>query len=268
MYKVLSPSEVKRYERDGVLYPLPALSAAEVLRFRTAVESLETYLGGRLEPMRVVQPHLHFRWAYDLAVHPAVLDIVEEIIGPDILVHTSSIFCKYPQDSAFISWHQDGFYWNLSAPRLVSAWIALTDSTVENGCMQVIRGTHNRNLPHRERRHQDNMLVSGLTVEAAVDEAACTSVTLRAGEMSLHHVNIVHGSQANLSQTKRLGVAVRYVAPEVSQELPHHEVVLARGRDEHRHYKLLQQPPGDDIGEGIAALAEFTARLRQAREIE
>ena len=265
MYKSLSPQEAERYDRDGVLFPLPALSAEEVSQFRAAVESLEAHLGVR--QTRVVEAHLHFRWAYELALHPAVLDAVEDILGPDILVHSSSVFCKYPGRAGFISWHQDGFYWGLSAPRLVSAWVALTDSTVENGCMQVVKGTHHSILPHRERRHQDNMLLSGLTVEDAVDEGAGTHVTLKAGEMSLHHVNTVHGSGANLSRTKRLGVAVRYVAPGVSQTLPHHEVLLARGRDVYHNYKILQQPPGGDIAEGVAAQAEFGSRMRRARHI-
>jgi ectoine hydroxylase-related dioxygenase (phytanoyl-CoA dioxygenase family) len=256
----LAPRQVKQYERDGFLFPIPVLSAEEVLQYRAALEELEAQLGNKLKPVQVVQPHLHFRWAYDLATHPAVLDVVEAIIGPNILVHTTSIFCKYPYDPAYISWHQDGYYWRLSAPRLVSAWIALSDSHPENGCMRVLPGTHRQRLAHCEHRHDANLLTSGLTVAGDIDQTAAVDLVLRAGEMSLHHVQIVHGSEANRSASKRIGFAIRYVAPDVSQALEHHVVVLARGRDAHHHYELLDKAPAGSIAEGIAAQAAFARR--------
>ena len=263
--KVLSLEQVRQYEYDGCLYPIPVLTAEEVAAFRTALDNLEGHLGGKLQPVQVVQPHLHFRWAYDLATHPAVLDVVEDIIGPNILVHSTSIFCKYPHDPAYVSWHQDGYYWGLSAPRLVSAWIALSDSTPANGCMRAWTGSHRQRLPHHEQRHRDNLLASGLTVEVAVDEANVVDLGLRAGEMSLHHVNLVHGSGPNCSDSRRIGFAVRYIAPQVTQLLEHHVVVLARGRDEHHHYTLLDAPPTGSVEAGVAAQANFARQLHKRR---
>jgi non-heme Fe2+,alpha-ketoglutarate-dependent halogenase len=261
----LAPRQVKLYERDGFLFPIAVLSADEVLQYRAALEELETQLGNILKPAEVVQPHLHFRWAYDLATHPEVLDVVEAIIGPNILVHTTSIFCKYPHDPAYVSWHQDGYYWRLSAPRLVSAWIALSDSHPENGCMRVLPGTHRQRLTHYERRDDDNLLASGLTVAGNIDQTAAVDLVLRAGEMSLHHVNIVHGSEANRSTSKRIGFAIRYVAPDVSQALEHHPVVLARGQDDYHHYTLLEEPPTGNVEAAIVAQAAFARQLYKRR---
>jgi non-haem Fe2+, alpha-ketoglutarate-dependent halogenase len=251
----LATAQVRRYEAEGYLSPLPVLSADEVAGYHAALMELEDFAAGLPRPTRSIQPHLFFRWAYELATHPRVLDAVEEIIGADILVHTTSIFCKRPREKSFVSWHQDGFYWRLSAPKLVSAWIALTESTVENGCLRVIPRTQQRVLPHTQRRHEQNMLTSGLTVEAELDEAAAVDIVLRPGEMSLHHVNLVHGSSPNSSDTWRIGFAVRYVSPDVSQELPHHQVVLARGRDDFHHYELFEGTPDSSPAEGLASQA-------------
>ncbi|MDA2928598.1 phytanoyl-CoA dioxygenase family protein [Acidobacteria bacterium AH-259-O06] len=133
--KRLSEAQISAYEENGVVFPIPVLTSEEVSRFRTKVEELEARLGGKPKAVELAQSHLHFRWAYELSTHPAVLDAVEDVLGPNILVWTTSIFAKHPHDASYISWHQDGTYWGLDSTRLTSAWIALTDSRVENGCM-------------------------------------------------------------------------------------------------------------------------------------
>lgn len=265
MSSTLSPEQVARYEREGFCFPVPVLTPAEAATFRAAFESLEARLGGRPAHAQLVQPHLCYRWAYDLALHPRVLDVVEAVVGPNILVHSSSIFPKYPGRAERIYWHQDAYYWGLDRPRLTTAWIALSDSTVENGCMRAVPGTHLRGVaPHQQTsREGDNRLT--LEVSAAVDEARAVDVVLRETEMSLHHPYLVHGSNANRSDGKRLGFAVRYVAPEVRQRLPHHAVVLARGRDDFRHFAPLAPPPADDLEAGIAAQAELARRAEKLR---
>src|SRR5229473_2721923 len=252
--------EVERYDRDGVLFPIPALTAAEVAYFRSRVEDLEDRLGGHPRPSDLMQPHLFHRWAYDLAIHPVVLDAVEQLLGPNILVHSASIFSKHSHTADYVSWHQDGYYWGLHVPRLTSAWIALTGSNAENGCMRVVPGSHGIDrLPHIDRPHsKDNLLLSGLEIAVGVIESETLDITLAAGEMSLHHVNIVHGSNPNRSDGKRIGFAVRYVAPEVRQSLRHHSVVLARGRDDYHHYENLQEPPSGNSDQSLLAHTEFT----------
>ncbi len=108
-------------------------------------------------------------------------------------------------------------------------------------------------MDHSSRPHEHNLLGSGLNLEADVDESLAVNVILRAGEMSFHHVNIVHGSGQNRSDGPRIGFAIRYTTPEVSQGRSHHDVVLARGSDRHGHFSLRTAPPGGSIAEGWLA---------------
>src|SRR6185295_4992706 len=182
----------------------------------------------------------------------------EDILGPNILIHSSTIFAKYAQDEKFVSWHQDSHYWGLSEPRLVSAWIALTDSTIDNGCLRVLPGTHTRNFEHLEQPQQSNILNRGQTV-SDIRDAEAVDIVLRAGQMSFHHANIIHGSKPNTSAGPRIGVAVRYVSTAVRQEKVHIPVILARGRDDYHHYRL-QERPTADIEEGIRLSARERMR--------
>jgi non-heme Fe2+,alpha-ketoglutarate-dependent halogenase len=262
----LDPGRVADYRRQGYLCPIPVLDPPEVERYRAAVDELEARLGGSPRPSDMSQPQLHFRWAYELATHPRVLDAVEAVLGPDLLVHSASIFSKPPRSRSFVSWHQDGAYWDLSEPGVTSAWIALSPSTPENGCLRVVPGSHTRRtLPFSESPAPDNLLASGAEIAVEVDESEARDIVLAPGEMSLHHVDIVHGSNPNGSDVKRVGFAVRYIAPGVSQRLAHHDVLLARGHDRHGHYTLREHPPTAGIEEGLAAQAEFSDRWRRFR---
>jgi non-heme Fe2+,alpha-ketoglutarate-dependent halogenase len=268
MLRKLTAEQLEAYRQEGVLAPVPVLSPEEVARYRDAVENLEQRLGGNPKPVAMSQPHLFFRWAYELATHPWVLDVVEDLLGPNILVHSTSIFSKHPRTQDFVSWHQDGFYWEMDPPLLTSAWIALTDSTVENGCLRVIPGSHNWNrVAHTSTPMMaNNLLSAGLEVAVEVDESRARDLLLKAGELSLHHVHMVHGSNPNRSVGKRTGFAIRYVAPEVRQALPHHQVLLARGRDTHSHYRVLTEHPAyNTMDEALEAQSEFARQILRDR---
>lgn len=266
MANALTAEQLERYQRDGILFPVPALSSGEAARFRGAFEELAGRLGGRPSAQDVGQTHLYFRWAYELATHPAILDRVEGVLGPDILVWTVSIFPKYPRDPGYISWHQDGTYWGLDSPQVMTAWVALTDSTVENGCMRVVPGSHrNPILRHRDTYAPHNLLSRGQEVQVDVDEKAAVDVVLRAGQMSLHHVNIIHGSNPNPSAQSRVGFAIRFTTPKTKQiegEPP--TAVLARGRDDYHHFELLVEPPALSLDEAVAAQQAAAQRLLAA----
>jgi ectoine hydroxylase-related dioxygenase (phytanoyl-CoA dioxygenase family) len=244
MPKQLSTNQIERYQRDGVLTPLRVLSEEETTRYRRAYEELEERLGGRPKATQLSLTHLYFPWAYELVTHPKVLDAVEDLLGPDILVWSSSIFAKRARDPAYISFHQDGTYWGLGSTQVTTAWIALTPSTVENGCMRVAPATHLDPIhPHVETHAENNMLTRGQEVQAEVDESQILDIVLQPGEMSLHHVSIIHGSNPNLSDHKRIGFAIRYMTPQVRQLGEPNPVVLARGQDEFHHNELLETPP-------------------------
>jgi chlorinating enzyme len=250
MSKILTPDQRAKYQRDGLLFPLSALSRAEVAHFRACHDELDRRLGGRPTAEQKGDCHLFFKWICDLATHPTVLDAVEDVIGSDILIHSSTIFTKYAADEKFVSWHQDSHYWGLSEPRLVSAWIALTDSTRENGCLRVLPRTHTRSFDHLEAPQETNILMRGQTVSGQLDFDEAVDVVLAAGQMSFHHANLIHSSNPNTSAGPRIGVAVRYVSTAVRQERPHIPVILARGQDDYHHYRL-QEPPTADIEEGV-----------------
>jgi hypothetical protein len=265
MNRSLSLQQVDRYWEDGILFPLPALSPDEVAYYRACVEELEAALGGRVPKLGIVQPQLHFRWAFDLATHPRVVEAVAEVLGPDVLVQSAGVFNKHPGDGRYVAWHQDGYYWHLSDSRLVSAWIALSPSTPQSGCLRVVPGTHRSRLPHRELPTDGHMLASGLTLDQDVDPGRVVDVCLRPGEMSFHHERLVHGSEPNRGSDKRIGFAVRYLAADVTQEIPHHEVIVATGRLRSDHYRILADLPSDDLAEGVRRQFEFAEINRQRR---
>ena len=238
------------------------LSPDEVAHYRRLHDVLDRHLGGRPTAQQKSQCHLRYRWVCDLATHPAIMDAVEDVIGPDILIHSSTIFCKYARDEKFVSWHQDSHYWGLSEPRLVSAWIALTESTAANGCLRVLPRTHTQRFEHIENPQERNILGKGLTVAQELDLEHAVDVSLRAGEMSFHHANMVHGSNPNTSASPRIGFAVRYVATAVKQSKTHHAVILARGKDMF-HYYQIQDKPSADMKEALDATRLYDSDPRK-----
>jgi ectoine hydroxylase-related dioxygenase (phytanoyl-CoA dioxygenase family) len=260
MSRILEPAAIAAYENDGVLFPIPVLSESEVLKFRSALEAVEAHLGGKLK--RMDWTHLFFRWAYDLAIHPAVVDAIAGILGSDIFVHSSRIFYKHPQDPSYVGWHQDGTYSGLNAYPALTAWIALSDSTIENGCLRVVSGAHRHGVySHIETYASDNLSNHGEEVTIRIDETMIADVTLKAGQMSLHHINMIHGSNPNRSNSKRIGYSVTYITPQVRHsKFP---VVVARGRDDYPQFEFLKNPPTENLEDSLAAHAEFLRRLRE-----
>jgi non-heme Fe2+,alpha-ketoglutarate-dependent halogenase len=230
------------FEREGIVFPIFVLPPDKTAAYQACFAEMEQIAGRPLG--RVGHPAMHFAWAYRLATEPAVLDAVEEVIGPDLLLAGSLVLCKYPRDPGFVSWHQDNYYSNLHLTPSLSAWIALRDSTSENGCMRVVRGSHQGGvLPHAEKGDVNNLLKLGQEIEVEVNEDDAVDVVLREGEMSLHHAAIIHGSRPNRSDTQRLGFIVRYVTSSydlASQQTP---FIVARGRTRGRDNLRLASPP-------------------------
>lgn len=265
MPKLLSDEQICEYQQDGLVFPIPVLSAAEVATARAALEELAAALGGRAEIARLRHLQLFHRWVQDLVLHPRVLDAVEDVLGPDILVHSSQVFWKRPHDPAYVSWHQDGFYVGLSELNYASAWLALSDSSADNGCMRVVRGSHRSGIvSHNRMAITPNNFVS-LEIACQVKESEATDVTLQPGEMSLHHVAVVHGSSPNTSNRPRIGFAIRYVSPRVRQQLDHYPVILARGQDRFAHYRILEELPSFTLEEAIGAQAELAQWVLDSR---
>jgi hypothetical protein len=256
----LSAADLARYSRDGFLFPIPVLTPAEALQYRRRLEAVEAAHEGRLTGELRNKPHLLFTWLADLVRHPTILDAVEDVLGPNLLVWSSSFFIKEARDPAFVSWHQDATYWGLSEPDVVTAWVAFTDATVENGAMRMVPGSHQEQLAHRDTFAAHNLLSRGQEIAVEVDEARGVDVLLAAGEMSLHHVRMVHGSPANRSDDRRIGLAIRYVSTHVRQLFGEDGALLVRGTDHHGHFRPEHAPAGDLTPEARAHHAESMAR--------
>ena len=257
----LASAAVEQYRRDGFYFPVRVMSPGEALALRGQLEAVEAEHGGRLSGEIRHKPHLLFTWLADLVRRPAILDAVEDVLGPDLLVWSSSFFIKNGRDAAFVSWHQDATYWGLSEPDVLTAWVAFTEATIENGAMRMVPGSHAEQLAHRDTFAPDNLLSRGQEIEVEVDETRGVDVVLRAGEMSLHHVRMVHGSPPNRSDDRRIGFAIRYVATHVQQLAGDVDgAMLVRGVDDHHHF-VPEHPPAADLSpEARAHHAESVAR--------
>jgi ectoine hydroxylase-related dioxygenase (phytanoyl-CoA dioxygenase family) len=183
-------------------------------------------LGDGAEALRL--PHLWFGWAWDLALTPRLLDFAEALLGPDIVVWGSIILRKPPRHPGHVPWHQDAAYPGRGAAPSVSAWIALTDSTAENGCMRVLPGSHRALLPHTLTPEPGNMLRAGFRIAGRVDDRNAADIVLKAGQASLHDSGVIHGSAPNRSDRPRIGFVIRYTTPAMAD--PGFPVILARGR--------------------------------------
>jgi ectoine hydroxylase-related dioxygenase (phytanoyl-CoA dioxygenase family) len=167
-----------------------------------------------------------------------------------------------PGDKKYVAWHQDGIYFGLHPPNVVTAWVALTDSTPENGCLRVVPGSHGKNLIHRETGAPDNALSRGQEIAVEVDESQAVDIVLQPGELSLHHVGIVHGSNPNTSDRPRIGLAIRYLTPDVVHHGPERQLaLLVRGKDEFGHFELLDRPIGDSAPAGRAIQLKILERM-------
>ena len=233
----LTETQVGNYRRDGILFPIRIMPETEAATLLSDLLALQAREGGRLSKRTNQKPHLLVPWIHALCREPAILDAVESVIGSDILVWGSGFFAKGAGDGSYISWHQDSTYWGLSEPEIVTAWVALTPSTPESGCMQVIPGTHTRDqVPHRDTFAADNLLSRGQEIAVEVDRSQAVNVVLRPGEMSLHHVRIFHGSDPNRADHARVGFAIRYIPTRLRQIGERTSATLVRGTDRYGHF--------------------------------
>jgi non-heme Fe2+,alpha-ketoglutarate-dependent halogenase len=264
MLKSLSPAAREQYHRDGFLFPLRVLAGDEARAYRRRLETFETEHDGPLRGELRHKPHLVFTWLDALVRHPVILDAVGDILGPDLLCWSSSFFIKEARDPAYVSWHQDATYWGLSEPDVVTAWVAFTDATVENGAMQMVPGTHREQVVHRDTFASHNLLSRGQEIAVEVDAARAVDIQLRAGEMSLHHVLMFHSSPPNRSADRRIGFAIRYIPTRVRQVAGQGDsALLVRGVDEYRHFEPEVPPAGDLEPEALARHAAIMKRQAQ-----
>jgi non-heme Fe2+,alpha-ketoglutarate-dependent halogenase len=260
----MSADAVRQFKDQGYYAPIRALTSEEAANLRDRLETFEATNRGLTAGLRN-KPHLLLTWLDELVRHPGVLDAVEQVIGPNILVWGSSFFIKEPRNSSFVSWHQDSTYWGLEPPDIVTAWVALSESIHENGAMRVIPGSHKLDqAPHRDTFAADNLLSRGQEIMVEVDESKAVELPLQPGEMSLHHVRLIHGSEPNPSPRRRIGFAIRYVPTYVRQTAGTRDsATLVRGVDKYCHFEPERRPEFDMAPAAQAHHAEVVARFNQ-----
>lgn len=264
MPKALTEDQIAAYAREGYLAPVHVMSEPEARALRGKLEAIEAGMGGPLRGDVRHKAHLLFRFLAELIRHPAILDPVEDLLGPDILCWNTNFFIKEAETPSFVSWHQDSTYWGLSSPEVCTAWVALTPSNLANGAMAVIPGTHTKDqIPHRDTFDRHNLLTRGQEIAVAVDEREAVPLILNPGEMSLHHVRLVHGSPPNPSPDRRIGFAIRYIPTRVRQLAGEDSATLVRGEDRYGHFELEPCPERDMQDDMLALHRRLTARAAQ-----
>jgi non-haem Fe2+, alpha-ketoglutarate-dependent halogenase len=246
MPKLLTAEQIQHYRQCGFIAPIRVISTECARSLRRLLEEFERSQGGPLKGAARHKSHLLFSWLNDLIRQEKILDAVEDLYGCDLLCWTTNFFIKEAEDPAFVSWHQDSTYWGLSKPDVVTAWVALSESTAANGAMEVIPGTHLLDqVPHRDLPSKDNLLTRGQEVAVAVDPRDAVAIELQPGEMSLHHVRIIHGSPSNSSPRRRIGFAIRYIPTAVRQLGGEDSATLVRGEDTFHTFRHEPRPERD-----------------------
>ncbi|MBC7481473.1 MAG: phytanoyl-CoA dioxygenase family protein [Rhizobacter sp.] len=250
-----------RYRPDGFQFPIRALSPEKAADYRRKLEASQAALGGKFQGLYTQKPHLLFTWLADLVREPAVLDLAQQVVGPDILLWSTEFFIKGAGDERFVPWHVDDTYWHIEPQIQVTVWIALSDVNADNGPLRYIPGSHV--APRLEivtQASEKNMLISG-QVAKGVDESRAVDVLLRAGEVSVHDSRTLHASGMNTGWDSRIGVAARYLATSVRSLTERESASLVRGVDIHNYFDH-EPAPVSDLDDAARAAHAKAADMR------
>jgi non-haem Fe2+, alpha-ketoglutarate-dependent halogenase len=265
--KALTKAQVDSYHYDGFLFPIPALTPGEVATCLAGLHRLESDLGSPVAEADVKwrsHAYAHSPWFNDLIRHPSILDAIEDVIGPNILVWTSTFFIKEPHSPTYAAWHQDGAYFGLKPREQVCAWVALTDATREAGCMEQLSS---RGVP-REYHHAalglaNSINRAGQTIVDDFDHSNPTAMALPPGSFSLHHEFAVHRSAPNNASHRRVGIGLNYMPTHVRVDGPVRCcAMLVRGEDTYGHFDLIDPPKAERNAAALAVHQQVSDRYR------
>ena len=248
----LSSEQINQYKEDGYIAPINVLSKEEAEEIREEIEIIEKKWPNELDGLGRNYIHLISPVFDKISHNSKILDAVESLIGKNILICGTTLFIKNPDQKGFVSFHQDAKYIGLEPHNWVTAWLAVTDTNEENGCMRMWKGSHKEDLKnHKQKFDEYNLLTRGQTVEnVPINET--TPVVLKAGQLSLHHPKIVHGSGLNKSKDRRIGFVIQsYIGSNVEQVLGKMYVQQARGNDTFKHHQHVQRATKLMDNEGI-----------------
>ena len=239
----LTTQELNHYKNKGYISPVDALTSIQAKEIRDEIEKIEKNWPKALEGINRNYVHLISPVFNKVCLNKNILDAVESIIGKNILICGTTLFIKNPKEKGFVSFHQDAKYIGLEPHNWVTVWVAITDANENNGCMRMLSGSHKENLRHHEQKFdENNLLTRGQTIKnVSLDKT--DPVILKAGQMSLHHPKIVHGSGLNYSDDRRIGFVIQsYIGSNVDQVLGKMYVQKARGEDKYKYHEYSNIP--------------------------
>lgn len=271
--KALTQEQVDQFRHNGFLFPVPALTADEIATCLAGVHRLEADLGCPVAEADVKwrsHAYAHSPWFNDLIRHPRILDAIEDVIGPDILVWTSTFFIKEPNSPTFAAWHQDGTYFGLEPHEQVCAWVALTDASAEAGCMEMLSsGGAPRQLHHAALGLAHSINRAGQTITEPFDDSSPVAMALPAGSFSLHHELAVHRSAPNRAAHRRVGIGLNYLPTHVRVNSPVRlKAMLVRGRESYGHFDLIDPPAAERDAAALAVHQDLSDRYRANYDVQ
>jgi len=239
----LNEKQLKDYEDHGFVAPINVLTLEEAIKIKEEIEYIEKKWPDELIGLGRNNVH-YISPIFDQVCHNSkILDAVESIIGKDILVGGTTLFIKDTDKKGFVSWHQDAKYIGFEPHNWVTAWLAITDANKENGCMRMWSGSHKEKIKkHKDTFNENNLLTRGQTVQNVPLEDTTPNI-LKAGQLSLHHPMIVHGSGSNKSNIRRIGFVIQsYIGTNVDQVIGKVYVQQARGKDNFKYHEHTKRP--------------------------
>lgn len=268
----LTDTQKAAYWADGYLFPIEVMPATEARQMRRELETIEATWLNRDLPLPLstykrVNSHCVMPLAHRIGMDARILDVVEGILGPDLMIYAVDFFIKEPNTHHKVSMHQDLTYWGLGAiDGLVTAWLSLSPATPASGCMDFVRGSHkNAILPHEDTFADDNMLSRGQEVQVEVADADKVPIEIHPGQISLHHGLTIHGSGPNTTDDRRIAAVIRYCTPDVKQQVAEVDyAVLARGQDRFGHFASFPAPTDNFTPQALAQYEEIRAAQAKA----
>ena len=269
----LSADQVSQYWDDGFLFPITVMDEAQAQQYRQQLETIEDEwldngLPRPLNSYKRVNAHLVMPFAFEIGSHPALLDVVEGILGPDLMIYSVEFFIKEAHSPHMVTMHQDLTYWGLGETSgMVTAWLALSPATPQSGCMDFVKGSHKQPIqPHRDSFHKNNLLSRGQEIAVDVADTDKTPIEIHPGQISLHHGLTIHGSGPNTSDDRRIAVVIRYIRPDVKQIVGTKDyAVLVRGEDRFQNFEAVSRPNRLFDPEDIARYEQIVSDQSKAK---
>ena len=234
------------YAENGYALPIDVLSALEADKLRQDLEQAEAELEEGSEKLRLLRSYPdRLLPSFDKLIrHEKLIEAASTALGPDLIVWSAGLFIKEPKTQKIVSWHQDLTYWGLDDAQEATCWVALSTASQESGCMRFVPGSHKNKLtPHKDTFSEDNLLSRGQELAVKVDEKEAVLAALKPGQASMHHGHTFHASGPNTTNDRRIGLAIRYIRPDMKQETGDKTLVsLVKGSDNFGNFKLAQSP--------------------------